>query len=123
MKQAVFLFTALLCALPLRAEILNDPMRPPAGLGADPVPGAGPVLQSVFISSEKRYAIISGERVMEGGRYGESLVSRINTNEVRLRDGSGETVLKLYPDVHKIIVSPAKTATTGVTQGAKRKQQ
>src|SRR5262245_8222268 len=113
MKRALLCAAALLCALPSYAQMLTDPMRPPAGLGADTLPGSGPVLQSVFISPQKRYAIISGERVMEGGRYGESMVSRINANEVTLRDGSGETVLKLYPDVHKIIVSPPKTATTG----------
>src|SRR3569833_4610034 len=61
------------------AETLPDPTRPPAALYASPespssMTQSGPVLQSVFIASGRRVAIISGQAYKVGDRLGEARV-------------------------------------------------
>lgn len=96
------------CLLPFpsvfAAEALRDPTRPPAVLYApDEGEGieAGPVLQSVLISPGRRTAVISGQSVKTGDRFGDGRVVRINETEVVLKTGSGLQTLKLFPDVEK----------------------
>ena len=92
-----------LCAFHcVAAEDLVDPTRPPAGLGkfqAD-VASAGPVLQSILISPTRRIAIISGKAVKAGEKYGDAQVVAIGENEVVLKTGKSQQVLKLYPSLH-----------------------
>ena len=95
-----------LCATGTHAQTLNDPMRPPLFTAADTEAKAGPVLQTIVIGKERRYAIISGERIAPGGAYGEAKVVRIAENEVTLRDATGDTVLKLVPQIKKQIAAP-----------------
>lgn len=98
------------------AQILNDPTRPPPGVYAtDGVAGAvsaGPVLQSVMITPAERSAIIGGERIKLGGRYGEARVIKITENEVILRSANGTETLRMYPDVTMKQVEPAPPVST-----------
>ena len=104
----------LLLRLDANAQILNDPTRPPAALNApDAVDGAaarGPMLQSVKISRTERSAIISGEMVKLGAKYGEARVVRITENEVVLRSANGTEILRMYPGVEIKPVVPASSA-------------
>ncbi len=100
-----FLFSPLACA----AEALQDPTRPPAELsmpqgGAEALAPKGPQLQSVRISTHQRSAIISGQRVKVGDRFGDTKVVIITENEVVLKGSSGMQTLKLFPDVGKRII-------------------
>ena len=104
------------------AQIMIDPTRPPrsataahAGDLAGETPSA-PVLQSVMITPTHRSAIIGGERVELGGRYGDAQVVKITESEVVLRSAARTEVLKMYPDVEKKsarIVQPAGTPAAG----------
>lgn len=83
-----------------------DPTRPPAFAGA---PGAvaaaaGPVLQSVILprgKGRKPAAIISGERIELGGRYGEWRLARLSESEAVLVGTAGRQVLRLTPEAAK----------------------
>lgn len=83
---------------------LQDPTRP-ASAGAHAQAGAGvsagPALQSVLISRERKSAIISGERVELGGRYGTARLVRLTDSEALLQGPEGKTILQLVPDVEK----------------------
>jgi MSHA biogenesis protein MshK len=91
-------------------QALSDPMRPPEGLGpAGPEQGleSGPVLQSVMIAPAMRAAIISGQLVKQGERYGDAVLVKVAESEVVLRSGAETRVLKLYPGVDKRETAPA----------------
>jgi MSHA biogenesis protein MshK len=91
------------------AQTLPDPTRPPVLPGANAEPPAGgpvgPELQSVLISPTRRVAIINGQSVKLGGKFGESQVVKISEGEVVLRTGQDVQVLKLFPDVQKRVSS------------------
>jgi MSHA biogenesis protein MshK len=98
-------FSSFACA----TEALQDPTRPPAVLsmpqgGAEPLSSTGPQLQSVRISTHQRSAIISGQRVKLGDRFGDARVTMITENKVVLKGSSGMQTLKLFPDVGKRII-------------------
>ena len=102
--KALFLTTVLAAtcsAINAQGQIVNDPTRPPPGIYESETSDAakGPVLQSVMITSTERSAIIGGERVKLGGKYGEARVIVITANEVVLRSPSGTETLRMYPDV------------------------
>lgn len=86
-------------------DSLADPTRPPAfmpGGGADgSLAPAGPVLQSVLISAGRKSAIISGERVELGEKFGETRLTRLTETEAVLEGPQGRTVLRLVPKVEK----------------------
>ena len=87
------------------AQITTDPTRPPAGLAAEAPRGAvaGNQLQSVMISPTRRAAIINGVVVELGGKYGDSVLTKVAEDEVVLESGSSRQVLKLHPGVDKKI--------------------
>jgi len=89
---------------------MTDPTRPPTGFGiGDPeAAGAagGPQLQSVKISPEGRSAIISGEVVRLGQKYGDAVLVKVAENEVVLKGRDGTQVLKMYPAIEKRDVVP-----------------
>lgn len=89
-------------ALAVAAD-LADPTRPPATLAAAgaAAPAGAPVLQSVMLSPKSQMAIISGQAVALGDSYQGARLVKISESEVVLRDGDGERVLKLFPDLHK----------------------
>ena len=99
------LFTPLACA----TDVLQDPTRPPAVLSmpqgsTEILAPSGPQLQSVRISAHQRSAIISGQRVKVGDRFGDTRVVMITENEVVLKGSGGIQALKLFPDVGKRII-------------------
>lgn len=88
------------------AQALPDPTRPPdsisAGHGeAAAPPVAGPVLQSVLISSGRKIAIISGQALRLHEKFGDAYLTHIGETEVILRNGKTEQILKLFPDFKK----------------------
>jgi len=95
------------------AQELNDPMRPPTGMGAGAADveaadaGGGMTLQSVMISPAGRAAIISGVLVKLGEKYGDAVLVRVAESEVVLRSGTDRQVLKLYPGVDKRMAAQA----------------
>lgn len=111
-----------LAVTPAQAQGLTDPTRPPASL-ADPSaiaePG-GPVLQSVMLSPTRKVAVISGEMVLLGGKYGDARLIKLTETEAVLRSGKDTTVLRLYPQVVKrdkqgagtAVVPPAQNRTS-----------
>lgn len=102
----LLVFVAFLAANRLAiGQNLADPTRPP--VVSEPVSQqeatapTGPQLQSVLISPTRRVAIISGQNVMLGEKFGDARVVKITENEVVLRNGQDVQVLKLFPDVQK----------------------
>lgn len=96
------------------AQGLSDPTRPPGGQSetAEAVGSGGPVLQSVMLSPSRKVAVISGEMVVLGGRYGSSKLVRLTETEAVLKNGADVTVLRLHPLVEKRAVSGAVKKST-----------
>ena len=87
------------------AETLPDPTRPPPSLGhvenAEVPAATGPVLQSVLISAGRKVAVISGQTVKLGDKYGDARLVKISDSEVVLRSGKDLQTLKLFPGIEK----------------------
>jgi MSHA biogenesis protein MshK len=100
MRFAAILLWAY-CAT-VAAQAMQDPTRPPPSLwrpqGAleEAVP-SGPQLQSVMLSPSRRSAIISGQVVSRGERYGDAVLEEVAEDHVVLRKGERTEVLKLHP--------------------------
>ncbi len=97
-------FAGMMCAATAMAQGLADPTRPPASLATaadSAVATGGPVLQSVMLSPGRKVAMISGQVVALGGRYGTARLVRLTDSEAVLRDGTETIVLSLYPQVEK----------------------
>lgn len=113
---AAWVLGAVLTLMPALApaQSMTDPTRPATGYTETEagVPAGGPVLQSVMISPTHQSAIISGEMIMLGGKFGSAKLVKITESEVVLKDGEESQVLKLYPGVEKRAVEKpeAKTA-------------
>lgn len=112
--QVALMVLSLLTASEGDAAQLLDPTRPPDFFGqAQPsTVSAGPVLQSVLISPQRKIAIISGKTVQVGEKFGESSVLSITETEVVLRNGKSLQTLKLFPDVQKKLSSSSTSAQT-----------
>lgn len=108
--KTILLALALGGAAPqiMAAELLPDPTRPPAeaGMEVSSAAAAGPVLQSVMIRPGRRAAVISGQLVTEGGRFGGARLSRVSESEVILVGPEGRQMLKLFPGVEKHFARP-----------------
>lgn len=90
-------------------ESLPDPTRPPAEagmVGAVAAVASGPVLQSVKIAPGRRMAVISGQLLAEGDRFGEAKLISIAEGEVVLSGPEGRQTLRLFPDVEKRVALP-----------------
>lgn len=122
-----------LCFLPfasaLAAEVLPDPTRPPLEASVE-APGmavvtTGPVLQSVMIRPGRRAAVISGQLLAEGERFGDSKLIRISEGEVILAGPGGRQTLKLFPGVEKQFVRPPqeKMRKRGNNQSKRNSEQ
>jgi MSHA biogenesis protein MshK len=107
------------------AEILADPTQP-AGAGMRGGAPTGPVLQSVLISPGRRLAVIDGQTVQLGGKFGSATVVSITEVGVVLKDQEGTRQLRLFPRVDKRVADndqkPARAAP-GRGQGNKAKGQ
>lgn len=86
------------------AEVLLDPTRPPAALMApvdavvvEPPKPAG--LQSVIVSKERSAAIIDGQTVELGGKYGDVRLIEVSDTGVILQGARGKQVMTLFPGV------------------------
>lgn len=99
-------------------QVVNDPTRPSGGYAAGEAEIAGDavgglVLQSVMISPARKAAIINGEIVMLGAKYGDAVLVKLTENEAVLKSGDETQVLKLYPGVEKREIVPvAKKAAS-----------
>lgn len=94
----------MLLAASASAEDLPDPTRPPAALLApadsvivEPPKPAG--LQSVIISKGRSAAIIDGQTVELGGKYGDVRLIEVSDTGVILQGARGKTVMTLFPGV------------------------
>jgi MSHA biogenesis protein MshK len=106
----VLLAAFLLCVPQIAAaESLPDPTLPAIDLNssgtgstADVVPdeAVSHGLQSVIISPKYRAAIINGETVSLGGKYGDSRLVEVRENSVVLQNAQGQRVLELFPKVN-----------------------
>jgi hypothetical protein len=68
----------------------------------------------IMIAPERRYAVIDGYPVMQGGQVRDGRVVRIEETQVTLRGGTGETkVLKLLPQAQKRTAGPSRLARGG----------
>lgn len=85
------------------AQGMVDPTRPPGSYAAsgNGIAVGGPVLQSVMLSPGRKVAVISGETVPLGGRYGSARLVRLTESEAVLKDGPETTVLRMFPLVEK----------------------
>lgn len=85
---------------------LSDPTLPPVSIAAPldesiKVKENQPVgLQFVLISPHRRAAIIDGQTVELGGRFGGGKLIEVNETNVVLKTPQGRQVLTLYPDVN-----------------------
>jgi MSHA biogenesis protein MshK len=106
------------------AQLPNDPTRPPPGYDTAPaagseVEGTGAMtLQSVMISPTRKAAIISGVMVKLGEKYGDAVLIKVTENEVVLRSGNENQVLKLHPGVEKRDSASAKGAARDKARNA-----
>ena len=119
LRNLIFMLIASCVAVTAGAQGLTDPTRPPGALAAASGDGAatgGPVLQSVMLSPTRKVAMISGEVVVLGGRYGSARLVKLSESEAVLRDGAEITVLKLFPLVEKRMAGDLKKNATRTTK-------
>ena len=112
-------------SLMLHAETLPDPTRPPAALDAGAAAAAlpaGPAVQVIRNVHGKRSAVISGQEVVAGSKFGESVVTRIDEDRVELRGPEGAQTLKLFPDVEKHPVAATATKAQYKHRASKRRK-
>lgn len=101
MRRAIFLL-AISAASVARAAPFADPTRPPNVVSDEGAAApAGPRLESVLIAPDRRLAVISGQQVGLGGKYGEGHVVQITESEVVIRKAGGTETLRLLPEIHK----------------------
>lgn len=101
------------------AQGMTDPTRPPGGMAAaagDEAAAGGPVLQSVMLSPGRKVAMISGEIVVLGGRYGSARLVKLTESEAVLKNGPETTVLRLFPLVEKRVAGSAKSSVVKTTK-------
>ena len=103
MKRAIFLLGVSAASL-AHAAPFADPTRPPSAFSDDSAAAAapgGPRLESVLIAPDRRLAVINGQEVRVGAKYGEGQVVRITESEVVIRNGQGTETLRLLPEIQK----------------------
>lgn len=115
MKKSAQFLALFACCLIMAAgaQGMVDPTRPQgeSGTAAEAGVAGGPVLQSVMLSSGRKMAVISGEVVVLGGRYGEARLVRLTESEAVLKNGPETTVLRLFPLVEKRMAGELKKNT------------
>lgn len=87
-------------------EILTDPTEP-TSLTTPPAPP--PVLQSVYLARGRTAAVINGQEVKLGEKFGDATLIKVQDNEVTLRNANGELqTIKMYPDIEKTPTNQGK---------------
>lgn len=87
----------------LQAQLLEDPTRPPAQLGSSLAVGqneqdAGatmPVVTAIFISPERRYAMVDGETRYKGDQVRGMAVVEIRAGSVLFRQNDNDIEVAL----------------------------
>ncbi|MBS4096048.1 MAG: hypothetical protein KGZ83_04325 [Sulfuricella sp.] len=139
-RGRVFALILSLLAVPkacLALDNLPDPTRPPSVLGplgsafgeeTEKAAPALPVLQSIMLSATRKAAVISGQTVELGGKFGDLRLVKVLPSEVVLKGEDGVQVLKFFPEVEKKerILPPdeivkVKKRKSGATTGKKVK--
>jgi MSHA biogenesis protein MshK len=102
------------------AQILVDPTRPPTPVVTQASEAAAPgfQLQSVMISPTRRSAIINGVTVELGGKYGDAVLMRVAEDQVVLRSGTSQQVLRLHPAVEKVGPKPIEPVAPAAEKSA-----
>lgn len=117
----VFCAGLLLSSGVLAQTTLTDPTRPPVSMGEstpDESVASGPVLQTVLIPSKgKPVAVISGQQVRLGGKYGDSRLVQLTEREAVLVGPAGTEHLLLTPEVKKTRVTTKNYSNTPVSKG------
>jgi hypothetical protein len=89
--------------VPLHAENLPDPTRPPgsviSGAWAGRAANKSSGLHSIIISNTRRAAIIDGKTVELGGMHGNARLVEVNEGSVVLQRSKRRQVLTLFPGV------------------------
>ena len=83
-------------------QALTDPTKPPTEISAPLTHAAAPEgdrLQSIIISPTRRAAIISGQTVELGAKYGEAKLVEVSESGIALQGAQGRQVLTLFPGV------------------------
>lgn len=113
MKSLVLLAAVLTAPSAMAQTALADPTRPPASISVaeavDTGQTVGPVLQSVILPKKGRgIAVIGGQQVKLGERYGESRLIKLSEKEAVLEGPAGVEHLLLTPGIEKINITPKK---------------
>lgn len=94
----------LLPGVSVLAEDLPDPTRPPASVispsdlpVSEPAKPAG--LQSVIVSKSRSAAIIDGQTIELGGKYGDVRLIEVSDTGVILQGARGKRTMTLFPGV------------------------
>jgi hypothetical protein len=95
---------------------LPDPTRLPAVLaapvankeGSTDLGSAAATVQAIKYGPKYQAAVINGQEVPLGGRYGDAKVTAITPTEVVLSTGKEKQVLKLFPDAEKKVAASAQ---------------
>lgn len=127
LRRLTFLLATGMLVGPVHAEsslsALPDPTRPPAAFyepANDAGEVTGPVLQSVVIPVKGRpVAVISGQQVTLGGRYGESRLIRLSESEAVLQGPAGALRLPLTSGITKTPIMTKSPAVRRVQRGSK----
>lgn len=103
----VFSIAAAVCVLTqggLRAQTLNDPMRPPEASGAL-APGAATStvsgLQAVITSPRRKLAVIDGTVVPLGAPVRGSTLDNVSDSVAVLKKDGERNVLLMHPQIDK----------------------
>lgn len=109
------------CAGPLaQSAPFVDPTRPPSAGPAAGGSAPGEIhLQSVLLGPRRRVAVIDGEALTVGQKFGDATVTRISLGEVKLKQGNDIRTLKLLPDVEKVQRRPGASRRRGEKEGSK----
>lgn len=110
-------------------QVLADPMRPPVTMAVDSVATAeeggasqAPVLQSVImLRTGKPVAIIGGQQVRLGEKFGESRLVRLTERGAVLDGPGGIEHLLLTPLVQKVDEKRSENKTMTVAKSGQRK--
>jgi MSHA biogenesis protein MshK len=88
------------------ADALPDPTRPSIDLGSGSAVDVAPVeaatshgLQSIIISPQHRAAIINGQMVQQGDKFGDATLLEVREGSVVLQNARGQRVMELFPKV------------------------
>jgi MSHA biogenesis protein MshK len=99
-------FASVLACQTACAQGVTDPTRPAVAPEAAPGAGGGGTgLQSVLISDNRKAAVIGGQVVELGHKYGDATLTRVSESEVTLSRGRETQILRLFPGVEKRMVA------------------